>query len=356
MADQVEATLERRIGQEGSRWYNAPPTGLELSKWFSENVPLHTGLTSAHYLPGITLIPATERAKTVVGWQGNAPVIEAVENLVYVPYAKVETRVKYFHDLMDKNGEWLGVIEPVATERQSASLPKGFFAFRVQTGDNKITNYVCCTMKVTVFKRETVRYKEFRNIETKKMERLREGETIIDAAPATKMIATLGRYGADDFSLMKAETGAVGRALGMAGMLVIPGTGIATAEDMQEAGAMEGRSTPSLPEDGEQAQTPAVEAAEPSKPEELTDLRQHAALLLNTIKAEFPDLFAEFLEWAKGRKIGEIGKVEDARKLRGVIAKAERELTLARQEKAKAEAPTKENTAPPPADPGVATN
>jgi hypothetical protein len=329
---QVEATAERREGQEGSRWYNVPPSGKELGDWFEANVPLHEGLVAVHYLPGVTLIPATEKAKTVTGWNGNTPVIQQVENLVYVPYAKVETRVKYFNDLMAlKQDEWLGVIEPVEGEHQSKRLPKGFFSFPVQT-NNGVVTYVCCTMKVTVFKRDTVKYKEFRNVETGKMEQLRQGETIIDSAPATKMIGTLGRYGADDFSLMKAETGAIGRALGMAGMLVIPGTGIATAEDMQEAVAMEGRQTPSLPQDGEQADTPPDQ---PQQAEEsLEDLRQQAILLVNTIKEEFPDLFTTFLDWAKDRKLGEIGKIEDPRIVRGVITKAERELAEAREAKA----------------------
>lgn len=333
---EVEATLERRIGQEGSRWYNAPPTGAELSKWFEENVELHDGLEPKPYIPGVTMIPATEKQKTVTGWNGNVPIIQPVENLVFVPYAKVETRVKYFHDLMAQHDDWLGVIEPVVGEFQTKRLPPGFFVFPVAT-DKGTVNYVCCTMKVTVFERGDVTWKEYRNSDTGGIERVRVGKTIIDAAPATKMISTLGRWGADDFSLMKAETGAVGRALGMAGMLVIPGTGIATAEDMQEAQAQEGRSTPSLPEDGETAEAPSAAPEEAPKAEELTDLRQQAVLVVNTLKDEFPDVFARFLEWAKERKIGEIGKLEDTRILRGIITKADRELATAREEKAASE-------------------
>jgi hypothetical protein len=350
MAEAVEATLERRIGQEGSRWYNVPPTGPELSKWFEENVELHDGLKPKPYIPGVTMIPATEKAKNVTGWQGATPIIQQIENLVFVPYAKVETRVKYFHDLMAlKESDWVGVIEPVEGEFQSKKLPPGFFAFPVAT-EKGVVNYVCCSMKVTVFERGNLEWREIRNSRSGEVERVRVGKTIIDAAPATKMIPTLGRWGADDFSLMKAETGAVGRALGMAGMLVIPGTGIATAEDMQEASAMEGRTTPSLPEDGEQADVPPVKDAEGVKAEELTDLRQQAVLLLNTIKAEFPPLFAEFIDWAKERKIGEVGKVEDPRIVRGVIRKAERELVEAREEK------DKPDEVPAPTDPGIATN
>jgi hypothetical protein len=351
MADGVEATLERRIGQEGSRWYNAPPTGPELAKWFEENVPLHDDLTAKLYVPGVTLIPAEEKAKTVTGWQGNTPVIQQVANLVFVPYAKVETRIKYFHDLMEKHPDWLGVIEPVATEKQSPHLPKGYFPFTVRT-DKGDVKYVCCTMKVTVFERDSIDWKEYRNTQTGAIERVRTGKAVIDAAPATKMIATLDRWGADDYSLMKAETGAIGRALGMAGMLVIPGTGIATAEDMQEVSANEGRSTPALPEDaGEAAQTPTVAAGEVADREALTDLRQEAVLLLNSIKEEFPPLFDGFLEWAKERKIGEVGKLDDARILRGIVTKAERELAEAREKRA-ADAAAEAPTAEAPADQG----
>lgn len=352
MADAVEATLERRIGQEGSRWYNAPPTGAELAKWFEENVPLHDGLDAKLYVPGVTLIPAKEKAKTVTGWNGAIPTIGDVENLVYVPYAKVETRIKYFHDLMAKHENWLGVIEPVATKKQSLALPKGYFPFTVRT-DKGDVKYVCCTMKVTVYERDSIEWKEYRNAQTGAIERVRTGKAVIDAAPATKMIATLDRWGADDYSLMKAETGAIGRALGMAGMLVIPGTGIATAEDMQEVSANQGRSTPALPEEtGEAAQAPTVAAGEVADREALTDLRQEAVLLLNSIKEEFPDLFDGFLDWAKERKIGEVGKVEDTRILRGIVVKAERELAEAREKRA-ADAKAAEPAAPAaPADQG----
>lgn len=332
MADDVA----RRLGQEGSRWYNAPPDGKELSNWFKENVDLHDGLEAEHYVQGVTLIPNVEKSKTVVSWdpRGN-PVIEQVENLVFTPYAKVETRIKYFHDLMALHPDWLGVIEPVVPEKQNPSLPPGFFAYAVQTGPDTVVRYVCCSMKVTVFERDSVKWAESRNQRTGELTRWREGKTVIDAPPAVKMIATLGRYGPDNFSMMKAETGAIGRALGMAGMLVIPGTGVATAEDLEEAQALEGRGPTAVP--AEEVKPPEEKAPEtPPTEEALTDLRQQAVAIITTLKDEFPDAFKEFQEWAKSRKIGEVAKLTDARKLQGLITKADRDLINERDKAQKA--------------------
>lgn len=325
MADGEDA---RRVGQEGSRWYNEIPSGKELGDWFKANVDLHEGLEAEHYVQGVTLIPGVEKAKAVVGWQGKNPVIEQTENLVYTPYAKVETRVKYFHDLMALKPEWLGMIEPVKTEKQSAALPPGFFPFVVATDADSVVRYICCTMKVTVWERDGFDEKRVL-VDSRKglYETRRTGKKLIDAPPATKMIGTLGRYGADDFSLMKAETGAVGRALGMAGMLVIPGTGIATAEDLQEAQAIEGRP---------QNRTPAGEGAETpdAQPEQtVEDLRQQAILVVSTLKSEFPERFeSAFKTWAASRNIGEVAKITDPLILRGLATKAENELTDARSE------------------------
>jgi hypothetical protein len=334
MADDVD--VERREGQEGSRWYNKPPSGKELSDWFSDNVDLHEKLDPKHYVQGVTMIPNVEKAKAVVGWnQNGSPVIAQVENLVFTPYAKVETRVKYFHDLMALHPEWVGVIEPVVTETQIATLPPGFFRYSVQGAEGATFNFVCCSMKVTVFERESLTLKERLNPKTGEMERWRDGKTVIDGAPAVKMIATLGRYGPDSFALMKAETGAIGRALGLAGMLVIPGTGIATAEDLEEVQAMAGNGPAATPE--EEVKPPEDPQPTPeSQAADLIDLRQQAVAIITTLKDEFPVAFNEFKEWAQERKIGEVGKLTDPRKLHGLITKADRDLTNEREKAKKA--------------------
>lgn len=348
MADEA-AEVERRIGQEGSRWFNAMPSGEELASWFGENVDLHDGLEASDYVQGVTLIPGTEKSKTVIGWKDNAPVIETVENLVFTPYAKVETRVKYFHDLMAKHDDWLGVIEPVPPKSSPATLPPGFFRYAVQTNDGTV-NYVCCSMKVTIFEKDSIEWREFRNTDTGSIERVRTGKVLLDAAPATKMIATMRRFGPDEFALMKAETGAVGRALGMAGMLVIPGTGIATAEDMQEAQGLEGSGGQVEPEQVK----PPVEAqpAAPPSEEAITELRQRAIHIIGLLKAEFPPEFEEFKAWAASRQIGEVAKVEDVRVLEGLIRKADRDLTNARGNAAKPDEPPAKPDERDPRDPG----
>jgi hypothetical protein len=349
MADEQEVT--RRIGQEGSRWYNAPPTGAEIASWFKENVKLAEGLEADNYVQGITMIPGVEKAQAVIGWSpDNKPIIERVENLVYTPYAKVETRIAYFHDLMaKKEDEWLGIIEPIVPEKQDPRLPPGFFAFSIATGPDTVVRYICCSMKVTVYERKGDIWKEVVNRQTGKVERIKVGKTIIDAPPATKQIALLGYQSRpDSFALMKAETGAIGRALGLAGMLVIPGSGVAPAEDLQEAQALEGRSPTAVEGDPEQAKVPEATGGggeEASAKEELNELRQRAVLVVGTIKTEFPELFTTFLAWAKERKIGEIASVEDPRILRGIITKADRELAEAREAQKAAT-----DDAPPPAE------
>lgn len=328
----AKAQAQRREGQEGSRWINVRPTGAEIAKWFKENVEIADGLDHDHYVSGITLIQQQEKAKEVAGWNSeNQPLIAERTNLVYVPYAKVETRVKYFHDLMElKSEDWQGVIEPVQPQNPDPSLPPGFFYFLVKTGPDAGVRYICCSMKVTVYKRGTVERKRVQAGNGHRRQEAIEttGETIIDAPPATKMIAVAARWGPDNFSMMKAETGAVGRALGLAGMLVIPGTGVATAEDMAEAEALVGQQAQAEPT-GEASAPPAD--AKPS-PEALTELRQQAVAAILALKEGYPDAFKAFQEWSQGRNIGKIAEIEDERLLRGLVTKAERDLQEAQAE------------------------
>lgn len=329
-----------RKGQEGSRWYNEPPSGPELAKWFEENVPIDIELAHKDYLPGVTLIPQTEKAKVVTGYNSEGqPLIAKRENLIFTPYAKVETRVKYFHDLMlIKEDDWLGVIEPVVPDEADPRLPPGFFSYFIPTGENVGQRYICCSMKVTVFERGSVEWKRMTiDKRTGEEKYIRVGKTIIDAPPATKMIPTTkkgwqDKIEADPFAMMKAETGAVGRALGLAGMLVIPGTGVATAEDMAEAEAM--GSTPSLPDS-----EPVASVAPPSDPVSVTPeaievLRKDAIDAINKLKSEAPSAFKRFQEWAQTRGVAKVVDVEDAAILRGLTAKATKDLEESEPQKA----------------------
>lgn len=329
----------RRKGQEGSRWYNERPDPKALAKWFDENVGIHEGLESKDYVQGITLIPATEKPKEVIGFDDDGnPMISQIEHMVYVPYAKVETRVKYFHDLMGiKGDDWLGIIEPVSPPDADKRLPPGFFTYLIPTTEGKGVRYVCCTMKVTVFKRDTVKFVEQVNRRTGEITMIREGETIIDAPPATKMVpVTMSGWGsnrgertivADDSAMMKAETGAVGRALGMAGMLVIAGSGVATAEDMNEAlNSPDQTGTPELPPTPDEEPTAVLPADQPEAgPREIAALKEDATIAINALKNDFPNAFKLFQDWAAGRNVKELSSITDPAILRGLTAKAKRD-------------------------------
>lgn len=323
------AERKARKGQEGSRWYNERPSGEDISAWFRENVHIEDGLDHADYVTGITLIPGEEKSKEVVGYRDNgAPIIEERINLAYTPYPRVDTRVKYFHDLMAlKADEWVGYIEPVEVQTPKGTyLPPGFFTFRVQE-DNGITTFICCSMKVTVFKRGTVR-EEVRQLNNGRGEvsqiTRRTGEVVIDGPPATKMIGVRKRF-ADSFSLMKAETGAVGRALGLAGMLVVPGAGVATAEDMHEVPEIEARPPQAVPETAA-GQAPAVPEAAPTDDE----LREQAGSIIEEMRLHFPEALEDFKAWAKERKIGKLSEVTQPA-LKGVVRQLERKLDEARE-------------------------
>jgi hypothetical protein len=326
-----DAAPHVRQGKEGNRWYNERPNGEAIADWFGTAVEMPEGLKPESYVAGVVLIPGKEKAEEPWGFNSNGlPIWQEVENLVYTPYMKVETRVQFFHDLMAAHREdWLGVIEPVAPEESAAGMPPGFQRLRVMGTKEGDIPFVICTMKVTVYLRSTVQRHTFRNTQTGKNEVRIEGETIIDPAPATKMVPMLNRWkSADVHALEKAETGAVGRALGMAGMLVIPGTGIATAEDMQQALGSE--PTSAVEGGGESAP-----AAEGSAARDVTAEPSHAelvALASSTVSAlkEADDArYTTFLAWVSERKFGsKLGTMPDAA-LKELVKKAEAELEAA---------------------------
>jgi hypothetical protein len=184
------------------------------------------------------------------------------------------------------------------------------------------------------------------------------------AAPATKVVPVVAWEKVDPFAIMKAETGAVGRALGMAGMLVIPGSGIATAEDVQEAEQLPGRAMTgtSAPETSDGA-LPEVEGAEEAQepaalPEPPADappaeqppaanqedldaasddrLRELVERDLLALKNEHPEAYATMKTWWEDdRKLGELNRASiqglQQPMLRGVVRKVRKTLEEARQ-------------------------
>lgn len=318
--------VTQRKGKEGNRWFNERPDGEEIVKWFADAVEMPEGLDYAHYVAGVTLIPGKEKSNEPRGFNEDtgAPMFTEVENLVFTPYIKVETRVQFWHDLMAANPDWLGVIEPVAPLKPDPHLPPGFSRLRVATAEDRVTAFTTCTMKVTVYKRSSVEWETITNQLTGEKQRIRVGETVRDPAPATKMVPMLGRYGPDVHALEKAETGAVGRALGMAGMLVVPGTGVATAEDMRELAEQEGISPVAREErpPSPEGRASLDAGLEPTHEE----LVARAESVIGQLKDKDEPAFTLFLAWCK--ETGHAGKVREQKDadLKLLIRRAEREI------------------------------
>jgi hypothetical protein len=356
MPNQQQQPVEPRKGREGGRWINERPTSEEFGRWFGENMKLDEKLDAANYVGGVVLIPAVDnKAKYVTGYQQNGrPIIEEGEELSYIPYAKVETRINYFWDLMDVHEDaWVAEVEHVKLDRLPIDIgdatqiveeegkhtetirpakpdalttmvhqmPEGYSLMSIPVG-NGYSHFLCCTIRVSIY---------------------RKGE---DGAPVgrplrtgrgTKQVALLkGGYGsrqpyADDSSMMKAETGALGRALGFAGIFVIPGSGVATAEDMQEQ--MVGGVVPATQEPNE---PPAEGNAGPAAPEtapvrtgaeqsadDEAKMKARAMDLWRVLQAEHPEKAQEFPAWANQRGLRSLNDAQ-GNVLRGVVRKLEK--------------------------------
>ena len=342
----MTGTVTPRRGREGSRWFNERPTGEEIAEWF-KSIPLHEGMRHERYLGGIVLIEQSAKFDEVTSFtdQGR-PIIARrtkegdgrVEHLTYTPYPKVETRVQYFWDLMALHPDWMGVIEPIGGD---PAIGPGFSKRTLAGSKNgKAVNhlFIACQMRVVVYERESYAERIVNN--GRSSEVVKTGRTVVAGPPATKLVPLNNRWGdVDPFVMMKAETGAVGRALGMAGMLVVPGAGVATAEDMHEQATLEGRVEEKRADSGAEAAT--LPAEEPVAAPPAEDLRKMASEAVAALKAEAPQAFEQFQEWAKGRGVTSLNEAPDAA-LKGIIKKAQKDLEAARQ--AAAEAATEEAT------------
>jgi hypothetical protein len=218
-----------RRGREGSRWYNQRPTAEEVAEWFY-TVRLAEGMLHPDYVSGITLISAREKSDEVFNFDSDGlPLIRERQDLVFIPYVKVDTRVAYFWNLIDHHAEqgWVGTIDPVTTPAsETLGLPPGFFKYAATDPKGKAASFVGCSMRV-------------------------------------KVVAGDGK-------------------------LVVPGSGVATAEDMADNNV------------------PAGAAAEPVLPAtavELTDdqLRDRATDLVAELSRLSRPKLEEYQEWARGR-------------------------------------------------------
>lgn len=311
--------------REGSRWINQRPSGEEVAAWFVQNAPMHEGMDPERYVTGVTLIPAKEKPK-VLAQNGN--VVDGPEQLVWTPYVKVETRVAYFWDLMMLHtGKWVGVIEPEPAAQlevqgyRNTHMPAGFFRMPVQGRDGKPVMYLGQSQRVRVYRADSLQWVD--TWEGGRKVRKLEGIPVMSAPAGTKVVPELTKWGEDPNAVMKAQTGALGRALGMAGMLVIPGSGVATAEDMHEALERPGGISAALPGDPADFADAAAGAAAAG------DLKAQAEGLITRLQSEHPQAMEGVQAWAKQRKLNLNELTPESPALRGVVRQLEKALAEA---------------------------
>lgn len=351
MPDEQKAVLRR--GREGGRWINERPTSEDFASWFTESMRIDSGLQIQDYIGGVVLIPALDtKAKVVLGFSDTGkPLIDQREELSYIPYAKVETRINYFWDLLDVHEDWVGVVEHVAsprmpidfvhtTESRDATagswtqrelrapgaltsmvhqLPAGFSVMSIGV-DQGYTHFLCCTIRASIYNR--AEWDAASPSDRAKLAPRRTGR-------GTKQVPLLKGYNnkvwADDSSLMKAETGALGRALGFAGIFIIPGSGVATAEDMLESLSQ----APPPAEAGPDNAGPAAPAEAPVRSpveqaeEDEAEMRKKAIALFQALGTEHPEQANAFTVWARSRQLRSLSDAKGPA-LRGVIKKLER--------------------------------
>jgi hypothetical protein len=308
--------------QKGSRWIDREPSGDEVADWFLKNAPMHEGMKAERYVTGVTLIPAKEKTRI----QNKAGAwVDGPEHMVWTPYVKVETRVAYFWDLMWQHPEWVGAVDelPATQMKESgytnAHLPPGFFQMPVQKADGKFVQYIGQSQRVRVYEKESVRYHE--TWASGKREYVLAGVPVMSPPAGTKVVPVLSKWGEDPFAVMKAQTGALGRALGMAGMLVVPGSGVATAEDVQEAMERPGGVGAALPGD-----PPGFNEAANGATDGAADLKGHAEELIARLQSDHPDRLEKVQAWARERKLSLSELTPESPALRGVVRQLERAL------------------------------
>lgn len=280
MANQPQQAIPDKPQQEGSRWRYHRPTSDEVAAWF-KTVPLDEGMEHTDFIAGVVLIPASEKVKHVTD-RGTSEVWEQT----YTPYVRVDTRVTYFRKLAEKLG-LIAVVEPVQVPRSEQAafdnrhMPDGFW-WHVAGAKEQAQRFLCCTMRVALYEKEAWLASAPKTL-------VRDGSTTTTSAPVVPLregVGTKQVTGTPDINgLAKAETGAIGRALGVAGILIV-GTGIATAEDMTD-----------LRDQPQQGQATLPEAV----PEETAEQLNERLVALDARLRDHPEQRASFLAWWKER-------------------------------------------------------
>lgn len=275
--------------REGSRWLHNPPSGEDFAKWFYANVKIHEGLEHGDYVNGIALIPNTEKIKlTREDAEGRAAIVET-QRLSFSPYPQVETRVRYFWDYCAQNG-YLGEIEEVPVREQKANLPEGVAIMVVTAANGTAHTFVAASYRVRVYERD--------------VRTGGKGKLVMAPPMGSKHVSLHGRFGPDVNAVMRAQTGAIGRALGFAGMLVVPGTGVSTAEDMQDyiANPSVGGPEPTLPVNAPESAVAAVATEEPQTASG-QPLSEVIAGYVETLRDHHPDTWEQVAQWATERDL-----------------------------------------------------
>lgn len=298
--------------QEGARWRHWQPSSEAVAAWFN-TVPLDEDMPHEDYVGGIVIIPQSAKVKYTK--KDGSGTVERYE-MTYTPYMQIGTRTAYMRRLAEHRGliyhpEAAKV--PRSSARDSpyfnANMPEGLWWHVVQNEHGDVQRYLCCTTNVALY--EPASY----------MAKIRGQDPMpVLFGQGTKQVSG----GADPNGLMKAQTGALGRALGVAGILVV-GTGIATAEDMQEYAAQTAAPPPELPVvPSEIAPGPQPEAKTP--PEQLAAARSKALALQTQMQETGTEAWPQFVAWWNERRQQEgWGKLEDVplEALRGIITKME---------------------------------
>lgn len=297
--------------REGARWRHHRPSPDAVADWFT-SVPLDESMDHADFIGGVVLIPGKEKAQysTERGLQ------ERYE-LTYTPYMQIGTRVGYFHALA-RQRDLVSIIEPMEVPRSqnpdspyfNGNMATGLW-WHVVEGDRAPLRFLCATARVAMYDRGDWR------------------RSRAEASPLLEATGTKQVFGGADINgIAKAQTGAIGRALGVAGVLVI-GTGIATAEDMEElssGGSTGGTPAPSLPTVPSQIESGAPPEAS-TREEKLDQLRSRAqALATQMQEADPPEAWREFQGfWRERQQIEGWRTLDDVPldPLAGIVARME---------------------------------
>lgn len=338
----------------GSRWLYAEPTADQVKEWF-EKQTLHPGMTHAPYLGGIVVLAQEEDIKETVKNANDQTFVRESKRAAFTPYVKIDTRIRYFRDYVTmlnrgNRDEVVGVIEPAEVPRvkdpsspfYNEHLPDGFTTYAVKNANDSVKRFVVATFQVAIYERQS--YVEM--LSGKPAMPILQGR-------GSKQVPTNYRNGwADDASLMKAETGAIGRALGVAGILTV-GTGVASAEDMQEAlsggggsaaaGELAGpelppvvtrEGTPVSAPEAAGAAPPAEDVSEPEPDDPAAEderLRARAVELRDQLQKTDAAAWDQYVSWYnEERRFAPLDQLTGSA-LKGAVVKLERMLDMATQ-------------------------